>query len=148
MKNLLKLTLVLVCLLFATLGTALAQQIERPDNDRLFEEDDKDIQAKESKEIKKLTKADKATTEDIDFKAPSVEYLQEKKEMHGSGGVLISSPDFQVQADSAQMNTETHEAQLQGGILVSGADASISAESGAVNVETETGTFKDAELEL
>lgn len=126
---------------------ALAQ-VEPPNRKEIFEEDVKDEIKKEDKLRKDIVTPDKSDSQDVDFKAPSVEYLKDPSRISGKGGVLISTPDLQVQADEAVMDLNTKDADLHGGILLTGPDGVLSSEEGKLNVDNETGTFSKADFTL
>ncbi len=125
---------------------AAAQSIESPDRKIIFRQDSDAAQKLRKKEQKKTIAAAQPATNDLDVKAPSVQYNKETKEITATGGVLISQGGFRSQSDSAVVNTETKDSKLKGDVVVSTGGGDITAQESQINLETETGDFADAEF--
>jgi LPS-assembly protein len=128
----------------------LAQErsVEAPNRRYLFTEDSRLSRRQAQREKKDVLSADKPVDSDVDFKAPTVEFLQESSQIKGSGGVVISGRGVQAQADEATFNTASKEAALSGSVRFATPQGSIGAAAAAVNLESETGTFSEADFYL
>lgn len=123
-------------------------EILTPNKEFLFREDSRDEKDKRSRRVKSILSTDAPATQDLDVKAPNVEYLKEKGKVRASGGVLVSRGGTQAQGDEALVDIQTKDVTLKGNILVTDPQGAVSAEQADFNLETETGRFEDAELEI
>jgi LPS-assembly protein len=141
----------LVALVITFMGLVLPaySQVAPPDNQILFREDYKDY-IRRLKETQKmiLTRIPSVDDNSTYFKAPDVEYLQDKNEFIGKGGVIISYSGNQVQGEKGRFNTVTKEGEIEGGLLISSLAGEVSAESGKFNLESGKGSFTDAKIVL
>ena len=135
-----------LCLL---VGAASGQvQVEPPQDKELFTEDLRNVRKAQQQKVRQALQTDTPTGTDIDVKAPSVSFDQERQVVVGSGGVLISGPGGRAQAESASVNLETKEAELQDRVLFTTGEGTISARAAQVNLDRETGSFAGAEFRL
>lgn len=144
-------TVLLVSVLLACHSTADAQtdtrQVPAPDREHLFTEDTKEQKKLEKAEEKTVLKQDPtAGSDQVDFKANSVEVLKDSKDVKGVGGVLVSGDGVQIQADQAQFNTETKDTKMEGNIVITGQEGVLSGERGDFNLDTETGELADGSV--
>ncbi len=121
-------------------------EVENPSDDYVFSEDRRDYKLAKKKMAKAVLQSDKPNSQDLDFKAPDVQFDQEKKIFYGTGGVVVSQFGVQVQGDQGSYATQTKEAELSGGIYFNSQDLSISASKSKFNLENETGVFSDADV--
>jgi LPS-assembly protein len=121
-------------------------QVEPPDRRHLFAEDARVAKRDRRVQLKAALQEDKAGSEDLDFKAPQVQVLQESRKVKGSGGVLLSRSGIQAQAQEALVEMEAKQAELTGQVALTDAQGRLLAESGSFNFDSETGSFKNAEL--
>ncbi len=133
-------------------GSAQAQvvqnQLALPDVEHIFVADAKDVKEAVKASEKKITSTDAPRDENIDFKAPEVEFLKEQNLVKGAGGVVISGAGVQVQSDQATMNMESKQVEMIGNVLVSDSQGVISAQKGDFQFESETGNFSDARFTI
>lgn len=131
------------------MDTPLFAQVEPPSNEKLFREDLKDYKKREIETKKLILHRDNIIQDPgTYFKAPEIEYLQDKEEFVGTGGVIVSYSGNQIQGDSGRFNAKTKEGELTGGLVFSSADGEISAQSGSFNLDKEVGRFNDAKVVL
>jgi LPS-assembly protein len=114
----------------------------------VFEEDKPESQKNKRKEQQQLTSSSSRDDGEFDFRAPKIDFQQDKKTLKGTGGVLISQSGIQMQADEAEVDTEKKQANLKGNINFSWPEGEISAKEGKVNYERETGEFHDATIQI
>jgi LPS-assembly protein len=123
-------------------------QVPPPDRRTTFQSDTDAEKARRETEVDKAIKPDKELSEDLDVKAPQLEFLKESNEIEGKGGVLISRGGVQIQADQARVNMESKQGKVSGNVILTGPDGTISADSADLNVESETGDFYDADFTI
>jgi LPS-assembly protein len=138
------------CIVMLDLGRASAQQptVDLPERRNLFAEDSKAAKRARSRAKRAALEVAPSADKDVDFKAPQVEFLKERNEIKGSGGVVVAGRGVQAQADEAVLNTETKDAALRGNVLFSTARGQIGAQAATINMDREVGTFTDADLLL
>lgn len=132
----------------AVAQTSAHGAVRQPSRKALFREDTREGKRREKAKKKQAIKADRGSAGEVEFSAGTVEYLQDRGEVQGRGGVLISGAGVQAQADSGTMNSATGNASLAGGVLFSGSGAEIRATKAKLNVEQETGGFENADLAI
>lgn len=118
-----------------------------PKKIEIFREDDSKFKDALQKKRQGIVSVDKSKDQDLDVKAPQIEFLKDTSVIKATGGALISGKGIQAQAGEALVNTETKTGELHGNIIFSGPSAAISAKDASVNFEDETGEFKFAEFE-
>ena len=119
-----------------------------PTNEFLFQEDSPKQQDSQEIERDTIRQTDKLVENEVDFQAPTVEFLQEKNVMKGSGGVLLSGDGMQAQADEGTFSLDSKDASLQGDVVLTGPDGTVRADAIDMNLNTETGVFSSAEFTL
>lgn len=137
--------LALVFLLFFSAFPALGQEdtTSKDSHAKLFKEDLAKSKEEKSKRVQSYLKSEAARSDEVDFKAPSIEVLKDSNQVKGTDGVVISGKNVQLEADSALYNSETKEADLTGDVNVTGNVGTIHAENGTFNLEGETGSFSN-----
>ncbi|NLF24789.1 MAG: LPS-assembly protein LptD [Deltaproteobacteria bacterium] len=119
-----------------------------PSDKELFEEDLKGAQTAREAAVSQAIQADKPLEDDLEVKAPQMQYDQESKNLVGSGGVLVSKQGATFQADQATVNLDSKRAVFEDNIVFYYPGGSITADRADVNVETETGEFEKANATL
>lgn len=135
---------------WVTSGVAVAQQttVEAPQRRYLFSEDSRTARRERSAAQREALAVAPSGDEDVDFRAGAVEFVQERGELKGSGGVVVAGKGVQAQADEATYSTTTKDATLSGDVLFSTSRGQIGAARATVNMDREVGTFTDADLLL
>lgn len=141
-------TLFLALVLLSQFKSTLQAQVPVPDRTFVFREDAKEAQALQRETGRATVLQDVPLTDTLDLKAPKVEFLKDKEEVKGSGGILLSRGGITAQAEETEVNLQTQDADLQGRVVISGEQGSIVADSGSFNMESELGDFTNAELNL
>jgi len=122
-------------------------QVEPPSYKKLFKEDTKEFKSQQLDEAKVILRRDgDAAVQGTYFKAPQLEFFQERDEFVGTGGVIISYEGNQIQGDSGKFNTKTKQGEIAGNLIFSTSDAEISASSGWFDLEKEVGNFNQAKF--
>jgi LPS-assembly protein len=127
---------------------AAAQSVKAPDEEEIFEEDVKDAKRAKEGQVKSALGVDAPGTDNLDFKAPNVEFLKEKNIVKGSGGAVISQSGTISQSDRAEVNLTTKDSELHGKVVVNTSTASLAAEDSRFNFDTEAGEFDKATVQL
>lgn len=136
-------SLLLFCSLTGQLSSAFAQSqtIPNPNREEVFQEDTKDSQRAADRRRDAVLAADAESSGELDFKAPSVEYLRDKNQIRGDGGAILSRGGVQVQAEDILVDLETNDAVLDKNLVITGIEGSLSADRGTFNLDSETGEF-------
>ncbi len=132
-------------------STSLAQtnvqnKIDLPSGYKLFEADSKDYKKNEKKVEKSILTRDAMPSDQVDFKAPSIEYQKDSNLVSGKDGIVISGMGVQIEADQGTLNMKDNTAQVSGRVLVTQEQGSIASDEASFNIEEETGGFKNAEF--
>lgn len=150
--NILKLTVLKLTTLTVILGPFYASEVLAQSNEKknkLFEADSGKLEdARKKQAITILKGSEKVSSDELKFKAASVDYDKEKGVAKGAGGILVSRAGVQVQAESGSVNTTTKDGEFSGNMIVTGPEGGLTAESGTMNLETELGTFNNARFSL
>ena len=133
------------CLLF--ISTAYAQ-VESPDERYLFKEDSDSFRDKQSKQVEEIVKQDPVKDQDLDVRAPTVQYDKEGEVLNASGGVVVSRGGIQVQSDQASVNMQSKEGTFEGGVILSSPEGVLQADKADFNIDNETGDFENARFTL
>lgn len=143
-----RVAIVATALLLQPLNAAAQSQqsVPAPDRKYVLLEDAKPAKKARESAAKEVLASDSPANQDLDLKAPNVEYEKETNRVKASGGVIVSRGGVQAQADAADVNTETKDAALDGSVLISNPGGDISADSAQFNFELETGKFERAEF--
>ncbi|RMG43208.1 MAG: LPS-assembly protein LptD [Candidatus Dadabacteria bacterium] len=126
----------------------LRAQVESPNRKYLFREDSENYKKVLKRYQKTILSTDKPASQDLDFKAPTVEYLEKEKKMKGSGGVLVSKGDIQAQADEALVDLKTNDVELKGDVVITQPRSTLKASSAKFNLDSERGSFSDTEFTI
>ena len=137
--------------LWAQLGAAqnrVTNNIPNPDSKYLFTQDSALEKKATKKEIATILGGDSAPKNEVEFKAPQVEFDKEASVVHGSQGVLVSGLGVRAEADQGTLAIESNQLSLKGQSVISDSQGSISSDQADYNIEDETGVFKNAHFAL
>ncbi len=121
-------------------------QAERPSSKKLFKADTKADKKRKKTQLAKVTKPAVPVSDELNVKAPQVEFEKDRNVANASGGILVSASGNRIEADSGKVNLDTKEADVEGRVVLTGPGAQVTAESGKFNLDSETGSFSCAQL--
>lgn len=129
--------------------SSVFSQVEPPNYKLLFREDSKNYKSALKEQKNQILVKDRpSNSQGTFFNAPKIEFLQDKNEYVGDGGVVISYGEVQIQGENGRFNTITKQGQLKGDLIFSSPEGQLTASGGWFNLEKETGEFYDANFIL
>jgi LPS-assembly protein len=143
-----KLFYLLLFFLVFTLDALAQNTIDAPEEKKLFESDTLKAEKAKKKEIESVLSTDAPRLEDLNVKAPNIQFNKEKNEIYGSGGLVMSQFGTQVQAEEGTVNLTSKETNVSGNVIISTPNTNISADSAQFNFNNETGSFVNAKGNL
>ncbi len=131
-----------------TAAVAQSQQIriEPPQAKNLFKSDSQRERKRKKAALARAVKPDLPPGDDLNIKAPQVEFEKGRNVAQASGGILVSGSGNRIEADAGKVNLDTKDAEVNGRVVLTAPGAQVSAESGSFNLDSEKGKFNCAEL--
>lgn len=131
-------------------AVAQSQQIriEPPNSRHLFKSDSRQDRKRKKVALARAVKPEVPAGDEVNIKAPQVEFEKNQNVAHASGGILVSGSGNRVEADTGKVNLDTKDTEVEGRVALTAPGAQVSAKSGTFNLDSEKGSFRCADLAI
>ncbi|NDC37217.1 MAG: LPS-assembly protein LptD, partial [Proteobacteria bacterium] len=123
-------------------------QIEAPNSKRIFKSDSRKERKRKKTVLARAVKPELPAGDDVNIKAPQVEFEKGQNVANASGGILVSASGNRIEADAGKVNLDSKDAEVHGRVVLTAPGAQVSAESGTFNLDSEKGKFRCADLAI